>query len=163
MLLRLPRRARFLATLALAAAFLGAFVLFKPAPDAGEPYVFAMSVRAANGNILASPVVVGTPGKKMEVRLMCESDPRLERMSLVLEPLQSSGSGLDYHYELTVPGHVNGACGVVHLTKGVEQEISVGDDGSRRLTFALYAAPLKHPGLTRYLLERRLRLGRSAS
>ncbi len=159
----LTRRARFTATVALAMACLAAFVLFKPAPDDGEPYVFAMSVRNAEGDVLASPVVVGQAGRKMEVRLMCEADPRLERMSLVLEPVQSAGGDLAYNYELSVAGHVDGARGTVHLTRGTEQHIRVPGAGTRGVTLALYAAPLKHPGLERYLRERRRRLGRTAS
>lgn len=156
------RRNRLFATATLAVCCVVGFDLFRPAA-ADEEYVFAMSVQDPDGALLASPVVVGVPGRKVEVRLMCEADARLERMSLVLEPLSDPAGGLSYSYDLSVAGSVQHARGTVRLEKGTEKRIAVRPGNARGVTLGLFAAPLRQPGLEEYLRARRALLGRTAT
>lgn len=156
----MPRRTRRLASAALASciALAACVVALAPAEVSGEPVVFALALQDPDGSVIASPVVLGDVGQKVEVRMMCRSDPRHERMSLVLDPLESSVDGeLAYSYELKVAGRVSSAKGTVRLTTGAEQRIEVDGEGSG-VTMALYAAPIGHPGVERYLEDRRERL-----
>ena len=159
----MPRRTRRFASWAfgLCVAAAAGLVALTPSDIAEEePVVFALAVQDPDGSVIASPVVLGGAGQKVEVRMMCESDPRFERMSLVLDPLESSVDGeLAYSYELRVAGRVERARGTVRLPTGAEQRIEVtgGDSG---VTLALFAAPIGHPGVERYLKDRRERLAR---
>lgn len=158
----MSRRTRRFASAVLAASVvaLAAVVAFGPEPAAAddEPVVFAMSVQDPDGRVIASPVVLGDAGQKVEVRMMCESDPRRERMSLVLDPVESFVEGeLAYSYELKVAGRVTSAKGTVRLSTGAEQRIDVMGDASD-VTMALFAAPIDHPGVENYLVKRRARL-----
>lgn len=154
-------RARRTATAAFVGCILAAVaVVAMPASKVEDPLVFALSVLSPEGRVLASPVVVGAPGQKVEVRLMCEKDPRVERMSLVLDPLESSPDGsMDYKYELSVAGRVEKVRGTVRLLPGDEKSIAVrpahGFGDPRGVQLALFAAPLKHPGVEQYLKDRR--------
>jgi hypothetical protein len=156
------RRARRLATVAMFALGALGFAFYQARP-AEEPIVFAMSVQDPEGGLLASPVVVGASGRKVEVRLMCDDDPRLERMSLVLDPISTEDGAVTYSYVLSVSGSVERAQGTVQLRAGAEKRIAVHPAGAKGVTLALYAAPLKHPGVERYLRERRARLGRTST
>lgn len=162
----MSRRTRRRASLAFAGVVALAFALFSTTTprDASEgPVVFALSVQELDGRVIASPVVVGGVGQKVEVRMMCESDPLQERMSLVLDPLESSSDGeLAYSYELRVTGRVSSARGTVRLHSGAEQRIEVEGEGAS-MFMALYAAPLGAPGVESYLVNRRERLARHQS
>lgn len=157
----MSRRVRRLASIALAAlvTMSAAIVSFGPRlASADEPVVFALAVQEPDGRVIASPVVLGESGQKVEVRLMCVSDPLRERMSLVLDPMESLVEGeMAYSYELKVAGRVSSAKGTVRLAKGAEQRIDVAGDESD-VTMALFAAPIDHPGVEHYLVERRARL-----
>lgn len=160
----MPRRTRRLASTALATCVGAAalVVALAPADLSDEPVVFALALQDPDGSVIASPVVVGGVGQKVEVRMMCESDPRHERMSLVLDPMESSVEGeLAYSYELKVAGRVASARGTVRLPTGAEQRIEVDGDGG--VTMALFAAPIGFPGVERYLKDRRERLTRPQS
>lgn len=157
----MPRRTRRLASIAFAAcvAVSAAVVSSSSASaSADEQVVFALAVQDPDGRVIASPVVLGGAGQKVEVRMMCESDPLRERMSLVLDPVESFVDGeLAYSYELKVAGRVSSAKGTVRLSTGAEQRIDVMGDGSD-VTMALFAAPIDHPGVETYLVKRRARL-----
>lgn len=157
----MPRRTRRLASAVFVAcvAASAAVVAFSPASVAvDESVVFALSVQDPDGRVIASPVVLGEAGQKVEVRMMCESDPLRERMSLVLDPMESFVDGeLAYSYELKVAGRVSSAKGTVRLSTGAEQRIDVmGDEAD--VTMALFAAPIDYPGVEHYLVKRRARL-----
>lgn len=161
----LTRRARRLSTFALAAVCFLGFDLFEAPVDDPDLYVFAMSVQTDDGRLVGSPVVVGAAGGKVEVRLVCERDPSRERMSLTLDPIVGGEDGhLRYSYVLNVPGRVDREHGTVEINPGDEQSITLrSEDSTRSVTLALYAAPLQHPDLERYLKARREKLARTQS
>lgn len=160
---RLGRRGAV--TLLVAGVALGWFLADRPAESFGldDALVFAMAVKSEDGRVLASPVVVGGAGQKVQVRLVCDSDPRRERMSLTLDPIDDGSGELHYSYELSVPGRVRKARGIVSLQPGSERRISVAGDQAEALTLDLYAAPIDAPGVERYLKARRTRLDRAAT
>ena len=152
-------RTRRIATLALTAFCLLACWFYRgtsTSDKVDDRMVFGMTVEAPNGDLLASPVVMGDPGQTVEVHLVCEEDPRAERMSLTLQPMGVANGNLLYSYDLSVAGHVKNQKGTVQLTPGKERRISVQPDEPGGVTLALFAAPVKHPNLGRYLQNRKL-------
>jgi len=129
-----------------------------------EPVVFAMSIQTSDGSVLASPVVVGEAGKSVAVRMVCEDAPGQERMSLVLEPMSSTDGQILYSYELSVPGQIPMSRGTVSLSPGAEKSIQVRpNDPKGGVMLSLFTAPLKHPGIERYLKLRKARISAIAS
>jgi hypothetical protein len=165
--MELSQRGRRLGGLAFLAACVLAFHFYEvPAAaedDTDDPVVFAMSVESPDGRIIASPVVVGSAGGKLEVRLVCEEDPRRERMSLVLDPVAETDGAVRYSYELSVAGRFESERGTIELASGRERRIEVRPADAKGVTLQLYSAPINHPGLERYLKARRLRLAAAAS
>lgn len=160
----MPRRTRRLASAAFLACLGVAALVAGHEPASKGPLVYALAVTSEDGRVLASPVVLGDSGQKVEVRLLCERDPRYERMSLVLDPVASSEGELSFSFELSVAGRVERARGTVTLATGAEKRISVRSEGlPEGVTLALYAAPLKHPGVEQYLKDRREKLARPHS
>jgi len=151
----MSRRKRRLASVLLAVFCAAAFWLYKGTSPADKAMVFAMTVHAENGDLLASPVVVGEAGQTVEIHLVCEEDPRAERMSLTLSPMGVEDGDLLYSYELSVAGRVKAERGTVKLAVGRERKIRLHPDDPRGVTLSLYAAPLKHPGVERYLQQRK--------
>jgi hypothetical protein len=153
---QMTRRTRRNLTLVLSAFCLVALCLYKGTSPNDKAMVFALSVQAPNGDLLASPVVVGAAGQKVQVHLVCEKDPRAERMSLTLDPMGVEDGDLLYSYELSVAGRVQAEHGTVKLAVGRERKINVRPNDPRGgVTLSLYAAPLNHPGVERYLLQRK--------
>jgi len=157
---------RRVATVALSTFCLVACFLYKGAPTPEQPdarMVFGMTVESPNGDLLASPVVMGEPGQKVQVHLLCEADPRADRMSLTLEPMGVEDGQMLYSYDLSVAGRVKSEHGTVKLTPGKERSISVHPNDPHGVTLSLFAAPLKHPNVARYLLNHKLRRHPAAS
>jgi hypothetical protein len=122
---QMTRRTRRNLTLVLSAFCLVALCLYKGTSPNDKAMVFALSVQAPNGDLLASPVVVGAAGQKVQVHLVCEKDPRAERMSLTLDPMGVEDGDLLYSYELSVAGRVQAEHGTVKLAVGRERKINV--------------------------------------
>lgn len=157
------RRCRALATAAfvlLCGVFIAVDVWRSPPED--ERLVFALAVQGHDGQLLASPVVLGAPGQRVQVNLMCRNDPRRERMSLTLDPVDTSHP-LRFSYQLSVAGQVDKARGTVELIPGLERKVAVTPENPQGLTLAVFAAPLNHPGVEGYLKERKVRLGRTST
>lgn len=160
----MSRRTRRWATFALVLVVVIGIDLLRSAPGTVDsPLVFAVSVEEPGGRVLASPVVLGTQGRTVELRLVCESDSSSERMSLTLAPIGGEPEEMLYSYELSVAGRFDGARGTVRLSPGAEKRIFVHPDEPEGVTLALFAAPVKHEGLEGYLRARRIRLGLAAS
>ena len=140
-----------------------AFYLYKPANAADEQMVFAVAVQSDEGNVLASPVVMGEVGQRVQVRMMCEKDPEQERMRLTLSPVGAEDGQMLYSYELSVAGRLVSERGTVKLSPGNERKIRLRPGDPQGVTLSLYAAPLKHPGLERYLKVRKALLARAAT
>lgn len=154
-----PRTRRLGAAVFAFACVLGVDLLGESSsPD--ELLVFAMSVRTHDGRVVGSPVVVGAPGQRVEVRLACSRNPAREKMSLVLDPLAPADDGtLRYAWSLSVGGRLQSEQGRVTLLPGVERSFAVRpEEPSRSVTLALFAAPASTPGLGTYLKQRRARL-----
>jgi hypothetical protein len=151
---RRTRRVALIATLTLG---LVATLLYKWSSPQDKALVFAMTVQTPTGTLLASPVVIGEEGKQLQVRLMCEEDPLEERMSLTLQPMGVEDGHLLYSYELSVAGRVSSERGTVLLEPGEERQIHVHPGDQKGVLLSLYAAPLKHPGLEKFLKLRKLR------
>jgi len=161
----IPRRSRRLATLGfvvLCGAALLAYSRLGTARPVSEPMVFALSVQDGDG-VLASPVVLGAAGQKVNVRMMCEQDPATERMHLTLNPLGAEDGQMLYSYELSVAGRVEAEHGTVKLAMGHERRIRIRSNTPGGVTLSLYAAPIRHPGVERYLQLRKARLTPASS
>jgi len=132
-----------------------------PAP---ETLVVAMSVEGADGQVFGSPVVLAPQGRRLRLDLVCEDDPRRERMSLVLDPVRGDDGSLRYSYSLSVPGRFSGEKGTVDLSPGQEKRIAVRPGDPRRgVTLALFAAPVRDRRVEPYLRHRRARLAKVSS
>ncbi len=143
------RRHRRLATAAFAFFCAAAFFAYHSRsvtvpPAADDSMVFSMSVEDSGGDVLASPVVMGEPGQKVQVRLVCEADPQTERMHLTLDPMGVENGQLLYSYELSVAGHVDSQRGTVKLAMGRERRIHIHPNDSKGVTLSLYAESLGH-------------------
>ena len=153
----LSRRARRIVFLTVMALGLALVTFYKLSSPQDKALVFAMTVQTPTGDLLASPVVVGQEGQRLQVRLMCEEDPLEERMSITLHPMGIEDGQLLYSYELSVAGRVSSERGTVRLEPGHERQIHVHPGDSKGVLLSLYAAPLKHPGLEKFLRFRKLR------
>lgn len=168
---RLARRKRRWTTFAFVLVCAAALALMRApeaaspnAPEAPDALVFAFEVQSADGRVIASPVVLGAPGQSVTVRLMCEHYPELERLSITLDPQESTSQSLLYSYELSVAGRLHKERGTVALSPGDERRIDVlPRDRERGVTLGVYAAPVGHPGIESFLQERRVRLARTSS
>ena len=94
---------------------------------------------------------------------MCEQDPAVERMHLTLSPLGTEDGQMLYSYELSVAGRVNAEHGTVQLAMGRERRIRIHSNTPGGVTLSLYAAPIRHPGVERYLQQRKMRRAPAAS
>jgi hypothetical protein len=157
------RRTRRIALFVIAALGVTLFAFYKRSSSQDKALVFAMMVQTPGGDLLASPVVVGEEGQRLQVRLMCEEDPREERMSLTLDPLGIEDGHMLYSYELSVAGRVDSEHGTVRLQPGKERRIEVRPNDPKGVLLSLYAAPLKHPGLEKFLLLRKYKRSTIAS
>jgi hypothetical protein len=108
-----------------------------------DPVVFSMAVQDSEGDVLASPVVVGEPGQTVRVRLVCEADPNQEKMHLTLNPMGVEDGQLLYSYELSVAGHVDQQRGTLKLSMGRERRIHIRPDDQHGVTLSLYAESLR--------------------
>ena len=162
----IPQRGRRLATWAFVSlCAVGLFAYGHVRPETTPPadtMVFAMSVEDGSA-VLASAVVPGEAGQKVQVRMVCEADPAIERMRLTLDPVGVEDGQVLYSYELSVKGHVETQRGTVKLAMGRERRIKIRSNGPGGVTLSLYAAPLRHPGVERYLQQRKVRLAPAAS
>lgn len=163
-------RARRRATAAFGIATIAAlWMLDVPVRESSQPLVFALQVSSPDGQVLGSPLVVGAPGQTVRIRLMCESDPEVERLSITLDPdtdasVDGEGGALRYEFELSVAGRFDRTRGTIELSLGDERHVDIGlDDPARGVRFAVYAAPVSHPGVESFLQARKLRLARGSS
>lgn len=166
----MPLKTQRRASLALTAMALLAVALYSGTkPDVSQPLVFALEVSDPDGRVLGSPLVLGGADQTLTVRLMCERNPAVERLSITLDPISIKERGGDpnsmrYSWELSVAGRVHRERGTLDLPVGDERRIEVGgSDPARQVRFAVYAAPVSHPGVESYLQARKLRLSRSSS
>lgn len=128
------------------------------APSDTDSMVFSMSLRDSNGELLTSPSVSVEPGQKVQVRMVCEEDPQLEKMHLTLNPMGVENGQMLYSYELSVGGQGVSQRGTVKLAMGRERRIRIRQNDARGATLSLYAEPLKQ-----YLQRRKARVPRVAS
>lgn len=108
-----------------------------------DKVVFSMSVSDEGGEVLASPVVMSDPGQKVQVRLVCEKDPSVERMHVTLDPVGVEDGEMLYSYELSVAGHVQSQHGTMKLSMGKERKIHIRPNDTKGVTFTVFAEPLK--------------------
>lgn len=104
---RRPAYARILSALAgLACGLLGAEMTFgqlRPEQSRSDAVLYSIEVRNGQGDLLASPMLVGEEGRPVHLSLSQERGPRSEplAMSLDLEP-QADGDNLCLGYRLSI-------------------------------------------------------------
>jgi hypothetical protein len=155
------RRRREWATVAFGLICGTAFLAWSKTSDEhirADKVVFSMSVADEGGEVLASPVVMSDPGQKVQVRLVCEDDPSVERMHVTLDPMGIEDGEMLYSYELSVAGHVQSQHGTVKLAMGKERKIRIRPSDNRGVTFTVFAEPLK-----KYMQRRKAHLRPVAS
>ena len=144
----------FAAGLVLAAAARPRVPGLVAAADSGvplsNPLLMALEVRGDRGEVLASPVVLGEEGKRVEVDLVQPGDPDGPRMSLALDPRPTADGGLCIGYQLAIGG-VSRGHGNVTLPYGENRTLRFGRRGALRM----FAARVPSPELKQFLARKK--------
>ncbi len=100
-----------------------------------------------DGELLARPRLIATPGRATHLVLRDPQDPGLVRLALRVETTREPTGDLCLDYELTLPGDDVVAIGRVSMTDGVEQAVDLGD----RLTARLITLPVPSSAFDAFL------------
>jgi len=112
--------------------------------SAGELVAFEIH---RDGELLATPRVIATPGRATQLVLRDPQDPGLVRLALRLETTREPTGDLSVDYEITVPADDVVAVGRVSATHGVEQPLDLGE----RITAKLLTLPVPSSAFDAYI------------
>jgi hypothetical protein len=114
--------------------------LARPAPEAGSAGdLVALEVRGDDGEVLARPRLIATPGRPAHLVVRDPMDPLRVRLELRVEAVRDISGEVSLDYELTMPGEELSCRGRLATTPGVEHALDVGD---RPLTATLLTLPV---------------------
>jgi hypothetical protein len=112
--------------------------------SAGELVAFEI---LRDGELLARPRVIATPGRATQLVLRDPQDPGLIRLALRLETTREPTGDLRVDYEISVPSEDVVAVGRVSSTHGVEHPLELGE----RLTAKLLTLPVPSSAFDAYI------------
>jgi hypothetical protein len=118
--------------------------------SAGE--LVALEIHREDGEILARPRVVASPGRATQLILRDPENPGEVRLALRVETTRQASGDLAVDYELSMPGEDLVSRGRVSITPGVEQRLELGD---HPLTATLFAIPVPSAAFDAYLESER--------
>jgi hypothetical protein len=117
--------------------------------SAGE--LVALEIRR-EGELVARPRVIASPGRATQLVLRDPSSPSAVRLALRVETAREPSGDLSVEYALEVPGEELTAIGRVSVTPGVEAPLQLGE-GS--LTATLVTLPVPSEAFDAYLAAER--------
>jgi hypothetical protein len=118
--------------------------------SAGE--LVALEIQREDGEILARPRVVASPGRAAQLILRDPENPGEVRLSLRVETTRQASGDLAVDYELAMPGEDLLSRGRVSMTPGVERRLELGD---RPLTATLLTIPVPSAAFDAFLESER--------
>lgn len=122
--------------------------------------LLALELRDPDGQLIARPRVLATPGRAAHLVLRDPRNPEQVRLTLRLEATRDPSGDVSVDWELTMPGEERPWSGRLLATPGVELALDLGDRvGARPMVFAtLLALPVPSAAFDAYLeAERRAR------
>ncbi len=118
--------------------------------SAGE--LVAFEIQRGDGEVVARPRVVTSPGRPTQLVLRDPENPGEVRLSLRVETARQASGDLAVNYELSMPGEDLVSRGRVSMAPGVEQRLELGD---HPLTATLLAIPVPSAAFDAYLESER--------
>lgn len=118
--------------------------------SAGE--LVALEIHRDDGEIVARPRVVASPGRPTQLILRNPENPDEVRLSLRVETARQASGDLAVDYELTMPGEDLVSRGRVSIAPGVEQRLELGD---HPLTATLLTIPVPSAAFDAYIQSER--------
>lgn len=118
--------------------------------SAGE--LVALEIHRDDGEVLARPRVVTSPGRSTQLILRDPENPAEVRLALRVETSRQASGDLAVHYELSMPSEELVSRGHVNVTPGVEQRLDLGD---HPLTATLLTLPVPSAAFDAYLESER--------
>lgn len=123
--------------------------LARSAPEAGAAGdLVALEVRGVDGEVLARPRLIATPGRPAHLVLRDPQDPLRVRLELHVEATREITGEVSLDYHLSMPGEELVCQGRLAATPGVEHALDVGD---RPLTATLLTLPVPSAEFEAYL------------
>ena len=114
--------------------------------SAGE--LVALEVRRQDGELLARPRVIASPGRAAELVLRDPENPAEVHLSLRVETVREPSGDLSVDYEISLPGEDLACKGRISMTPGVEQKLDLGD---HPLVATIFAVPVPSAAFDAYL------------
>jgi hypothetical protein len=118
--------------------------------SAGE--LLSLEIHREDGELLARPRVVTSPGRTAQLVLHDPENPTVVRLALRLETTREASGDLSVDYELSMPREDLVSRGRVSMAPGVEQRLELGD---HPLTATLLAIPVPSAAFDAYLQSER--------
>jgi hypothetical protein len=125
----------------------------RSAPEEGSAgELVALEIHRDDGEVVARPRVVTSPGRATQLILRDPENPAEVRLALRVETTRQASGDLAVDYELTMPGEELVSRGRVSMTPGVEQRLELGD---HPLVATLLAIPVPSAAFDAYLQSER--------
>ncbi len=118
--------------------------------SAGE--LVALEIHREDGEVLARPRVLASPGRAAHLVLRDPQNPAEVRLSLRVETTRQASGDLAVDYELSMPGEDLVSRGRVNMMPGVEQRLELGE---LPLTATLLTIPVPSAAFDAYLESER--------
>ncbi|HEY7725068.1 MAG TPA: hypothetical protein VH880_07035 [Anaeromyxobacteraceae bacterium] len=99
----------------------------------------ALEVRRGDGELLARPRLIASPGRPAHLVLRDPADPERVRLELRVEATREPSGVVSVDYELSMPGEDLACSGRLAATPGVEHSLDLGD---RALAATLLTLPV---------------------
>ena len=117
---------------------------------AGE--LVALEIQRGDGEVVARPRVVTSPGRATQLILRDPENPAAVRLALRVETTRDASGDLSVDYELSMPGEELLSRGRLSMAPGVEQRLELGD---HPLTATLLAIPVPSAAFDAFLQSER--------
>jgi hypothetical protein len=122
--------------------------------SAGE--LVAFEIHRDDGEVLARPRVLASPGRAAHLVLRDPENPTEVRLALRVETTRQASGDLAVDYELSMPGEDLLSRGRINTTPGVEHRLALGDGP---ITATLLTIPVPSAAFDTYLESERAARG----
>ncbi|HET9595992.1 MAG TPA: hypothetical protein VFP65_10445 [Anaeromyxobacteraceae bacterium] len=113
---------------------------------AGE--LVALEIQRPDGEVVARPRLIATPGRSARLELRDPEHPNAVRLSLRIQTSREPSGDVEIAWDLSMPGEALQCSGRVSMTPGVERPLDLGD---HPLTAVLLALPVPSAAFDAYL------------
>jgi len=113
---------------------------------AGE--LVALEIQRPDGEVVARPRLIATPGRSARLELRDPENPKAVRLTLRVQTNRDPSGDVEIAWDLSMPGEALQCSGRVSMTPGVEHALDLGD---HPLTAVLLALPVPSAAFDAYL------------